>query len=208
MVPPLIRCLYAELSFKHFFDCYILLSIRWLCTTSNGYILLLASVNCDFVRNQEFPAIPRICGLKASFEFNINLLTLIRFWFFRSLMITSINFDWSFWKCCFIKNTQMLKMWNLLLLANGLQEKQVNQQNNQPLFSFKKTKLDYSNWPIRVHLSCLVNDGNNRKTYKTCSNWSIEREKTQTRTDGIVKSLISKEQKKLILLPLQFSNLK
>ena len=122
MVPPLIRCLYAELSFKHFFDCYILLSIRWLCTTSNGYILLLASVNCDFVRNQEFPAIPRICGLKARLEFNISLLTLIRFWFFRSLMITSINFDWSFWKCCFIRNTEMLKMWNLLLLANGLQE--------------------------------------------------------------------------------------
>ena len=136
------------------------------------------------------------------------MLTLIRFWFFCSLMITSINFDWSFWKYCFIRNTQMLKMWNLLLLANGLQEKQVNHQNNIPLFSFKKTKLDYSNWPIRVHLSCLGNDGNNRKTYKTRSNWSIERQKTQTRTDGIVKSLISKEQKKLILLPLQFSNLK
>ena len=47
-------------------------------------LLLLILPDCDFVRIQEFPAIPHICGLKARLEFNINLLILIQFGSFIS----------------------------------------------------------------------------------------------------------------------------
>ena len=91
--------------------------LRRLHTTFDGYVLLLAWHDCDFARIQDFPAISRICGLKGRLEFNNNLLVLVQFHFFCSLMFSSINFNLPFWKCCFIKNTQMLKMWNFLDLA-------------------------------------------------------------------------------------------
>ena len=81
-----------------------------LCTTFDGYILLLALPDCDFVRIQDFPVISRIWGLKARLEFSINLLALIFFYFYWSSMFSSINFNLPSWKCCFIRNTQMLKM--------------------------------------------------------------------------------------------------
>ena len=66
------------------FDGYILLKaaiyyFRRPYITFNGYILLLALPDCDFVRSQHFLAISRICGLKARLEFNINLLEFIQF---------------------------------------------------------------------------------------------------------------------------------
>ena len=48
-----------------------------LYVTFDGYILLLALPDCDFIRIQDFPAISRVCGLKARLEFNINFLALI-----------------------------------------------------------------------------------------------------------------------------------
>ena len=81
-----------------FFDRYKLLSaatyyFRQLYTTFGGYILLSTAIyyfqryilllpDWDFIRIQDFPAIPYICGLKARLEFNITLLTLIWFRFF------------------------------------------------------------------------------------------------------------------------------
>ena len=99
---------------KHLTATYYL---RRLHTTFDGYVLLLAWHDCDFARIQDFPAIFRICGLKGRLEFNNNLLVLVQFYFFCSLMFSSINFNLPIWKCCFIKNTQMLKMWNFLHLA-------------------------------------------------------------------------------------------
>ena len=124
------------------FDGYILLSVAiyyfrqlyttfgghvLLSTTFGGYILLLTAIQyfrrlnttfsftfCNFETIQYFPA---ICGLKTGLEFNINLLALIQFWFFCSSMASSINFNSLFWKCCFIRNTQMLKMWHFLHFA-------------------------------------------------------------------------------------------
>ena len=87
---------------------------RRLYITFDGYILLSALPDCDFVRIQDFLAISRICGLKANLEFNINFLALIQFCFFCSSMVFSINFNVPFWKCYFIRNNQMLKMWNFL----------------------------------------------------------------------------------------------
>ena len=118
-----------------FYDCYLLLSTAtlyswWPYTIFDGYILLstaiyyfrrytllLALPGCDFVRIQDFPAIPRIRELKTKLEFNINLLTLIQFSFFCSSVMSFINFNSPFWKCCFIKNAQMLEMWNFLRLV-------------------------------------------------------------------------------------------
>ena len=79
-------------------DGYILLTaaiyyFRRLYITFDGYILLSALPDCDFVRIQDFLAIFCICRLKASLEFNINLLALIQFCFFCSSMVFSINFN-------------------------------------------------------------------------------------------------------------------
>ena len=90
---------------------------RRLYTTFDGYMLLLALPDCDFVRIQDFLAIYRTYGLKAKLEFNIYLLALIQFCFFCSSMVSSINVNVPFWKFCFIRNTQMLQMWNFLHLA-------------------------------------------------------------------------------------------
>ena len=52
---------------------------RRLYTTFNGYILLLALSNSDFVSIQDFIAIYRTYELKTRLEFSINLLAIIRF---------------------------------------------------------------------------------------------------------------------------------
>ena len=105
------------------FDGYILFLRLYI--TFDGYILLLALPYWDFTWIVAFSAICYICGSKARFE-NINLLSLIQFCFFFSSMVSSIYLNLLFWKCCFIKNTQMLKMWNFLRLALQM----VNKENN------------------------------------------------------------------------------
>ena len=123
------------------FDGYILLltaiyHIRGLYITFDGYILLLALRYCDFARIQVFPAISFLCELKTRLEFNINLLALIQFSFFCNSMVSPVNFSLPFWKRCFIRNTQMLKMWNF----HGL----------------KKTDLDIFNWMKPCYSNCNV----------------------------------------------------
>ena len=112
------------------FDGYILLltaiyHIRRLYITFDGYILLLALRYCDFARIQVFPAISFLCGLNTRLKFNINLLALIQFSFFCNLIVSPVNFNLPFWKRCFIRNAQMLQMWNFQ--------------------AFKKTDLDIFN---------------------------------------------------------------
>ena len=123
------------------FDGYILLltaiyHIRWLYITFDGYILFLALCYCDFGRIQVFPAIFFLCGLNTRLEFNINLLALIQFSFFCNSMVSPVNFSLPFWKRCFIRNTQMLKMWNFQTL--------------------KKTDLDIFNWIKPCYSNCNV----------------------------------------------------
>ena len=96
------------------FNGYILLltaiyHIRRLYITFDGYILLLTLLLV-------FPAIPFLFGLNTRLEFNINLLALIQFSFFCNSMVSPVNFSLPFWKRCFIRNTQMLKMWNFQAL--------------------------------------------------------------------------------------------
>ena len=90
---------------------------RQLYITFGGYILLLALPDCDFVRTQNFLAISCTYGLKARLECNINLLASVQFCFFCSSMVSSINVNVLFWKLCFIRNTQVLKMWRFLQLV-------------------------------------------------------------------------------------------
>ena len=90
--------------------------IRRLYITFDGYILLLALSYCNFARIQVFPAICFLCGLNTRLEFNINLLALIQFSFFCNSMVSPVKFNLLFWKRCFIRNTQMLKMWNFQAL--------------------------------------------------------------------------------------------
>ena len=47
---------------------------RRLHITFDGFILLLALRDCDFVRIQDFITISHTYGLKARLDFNINLL--------------------------------------------------------------------------------------------------------------------------------------
>ena len=123
------------------FDGYILLLmviyyIRRLYITFDGYTLLLALPYCGFSRIQVFPAISFICGLNTRLEFNSNLLALIQFCFFCSSVVSHVNFNLSFWKCCFIRGTQMLKMWNFQAL--------------------KKADLDIFNWIKLCYSDCNV----------------------------------------------------
>ena len=124
------RCLYTMFVYKHFlitisyfwrlyttFGGHILLltpicQICWPYITFDGYILLLALRYCNFARIQVFLAISFLCGLNTRLEFNINLLALIQFNFFCNSMVSPVNFNLPFSKRCFIRNTQMLKMWN------------------------------------------------------------------------------------------------
>ena len=92
------------------FDCYISHStaiyyFRRLYTTFSFTLLY-------FARIQVFPEISFLCELNARLEFNINLLALIQFSFFCNSMVSPVKFNLLFWKRCFIRNTQMLKMWN------------------------------------------------------------------------------------------------
>ena len=64
-----------------------------LYSTSNGYILLLALPDSDFVRIQDFLAIYRTYELKSRLEFSINLLAIVQFCFFYSSMVSSIIFS-------------------------------------------------------------------------------------------------------------------
>ena len=59
--------------------------------TFDGYILLLALPDCDFVRIQDFITFSRTYRLKARLDSSINLLTLIQFCFFCSSMVSSKN---------------------------------------------------------------------------------------------------------------------
>ena len=58
------------------------------------YIPLLALLDNDLVRIQDFPAISRICGFKARLELNISLLTLIQFFvnFFKLMFFFLSDF--------------------------------------------------------------------------------------------------------------------
>ena len=90
--------------------------IRRLYITFDGYILLLALRYCDFARIQVFPATSFLCELNTRLEFNINLLALIQFSFFCNPIVSPANSNLSFWKRCFIRNTQMLNMWSFQVL--------------------------------------------------------------------------------------------
>ena len=85
------------------------------------------------------------------------------------------------------------------------------------LFSANKTKLVYSNGLSQVHLSSPFSDGGNRTVYTTCLKLTIETQKStgcrknvsqQVLSKDNSKSLISKKQKKLILLLELFNKLK
>ena len=123
------------------FDGYILLltaiyHIRRLYITFDGYILLLALRYCDFARIQVFPAISFPCEWNTRLEFNINLLALIQFSFFCNSMVSPVKFNLLFWKRCFIRNTQMLKMWNFQ--------------------AFRKMDLNIFNWIKPCYSNCNV----------------------------------------------------
>ena len=103
---------------------YILLSTAiyhnlQLYITFGGYILLLVLRYYDFARIQVLPAISFLYRLNTRLEFNINLLALIQFSFFCNSMISPLNFNLPFWKLCFIRNIQMLKMWNFRVLKKN-----------------------------------------------------------------------------------------
>ena len=137
--------LVCSVRLKTFFDHYKLLLtaiyyLRRPCATLDGYILLVAAI-CYFQRLyttfdgyillstviyyttfsftwlQDFLPIYRTYELKTRLEFSISLLAIVQFCFFCSSMVSSIIFSAPFYKCCFIRNTQMLKLWNLLQLA-------------------------------------------------------------------------------------------
>ena len=123
------------------FDSYILLltaiyHIRRLYITFDGCILLLPLRYCDFAKIQVFPTISFLCELNTRLELNINLLALIQFSFFCNSMVSPVNFSLPFWKRCFIRNTQTLKMWNFQTL--------------------KKTDLDIFNWIKPCYSNCNV----------------------------------------------------
>ena len=71
------------------FGGYVLLSTA-IYITFDRYILVLAVLDCDFVRIQDFITISRNYGLEARLDFIINL---IQFCFFCSSMISSISFN-------------------------------------------------------------------------------------------------------------------
>ena len=123
------------------FDSYILLltaiyHIRRLYITFDGCILLLPLRYCDFAKIQVFPTISFLCELNTRLELNINLLALIQSSFFCNSMVSPVNFSLPFWKRCFIRNTQTLKMWNFQTL--------------------KKTDLDIFNWIKPCYSNCNV----------------------------------------------------
>ena len=122
------RCLYAVFGCKHFCDHSKLFStaiynLRRVYTTFERYILLSTVM-------YYFLVISRTYGLKARLKFNMSLLALIQSCFFWSSIVSFINFNVRFWKCCFIKNDQMLKMWNFLQFALQMVCKTSKQANS------------------------------------------------------------------------------
>ena len=111
---------YFRQPYTTFYGYILLLTVIYyfprLYITFDGYILLLALRYSNFARIQVFPAICFLCGLNTRLELFINLLALIQFSFFCNSMVSPINFNLPFWKRCFIRNTEMLKMWNVQVL--------------------------------------------------------------------------------------------
>ena len=66
---------------------------RRLYATLNGYILLLALPDSDFVKIQDFLAIYRTYELTTRMEFDINLLAVIQFCLFCNSMVSSVIFS-------------------------------------------------------------------------------------------------------------------
>ena len=136
---------------------YFLTTIKyfwWLYTTFGAHVLFSTAIYyfwwlyttfdddgsaipyCDFARIQVFPVIYFTCGLNTRLEFNINLLALIQFCFFCSLILSHVNFNLPFWKPYFIGSTHMLKMWNFQSLT--------------------KTNLDIFNWIKTCYSNCNI----------------------------------------------------
>ena len=111
---------YFRQPYTTFYGYILLLAVIYyfprLYITFDGYILLLALRYSNFARIQVFPAICFLCGLNTRLELFINLLALIQFSFFCNSVVSPINFNLPFWKRCFIRNTEMLKMWNVQVL--------------------------------------------------------------------------------------------
>ena len=111
---------YFRQPYTTFYGYILLLTVIYyfprLYITFDGYILLLALRYSNFARIQVFPAICFLCGLNTRLELFINLLAFIQFSFFCNSMVSPINFNLPFWKRCFIRNTEMLKMWNVQVL--------------------------------------------------------------------------------------------
>ena len=111
---------YFRQPYTTFYGYILLLTVIYyfprLYITFDGYILLLALRYSNFARIQVFPAICFLCGLNTRLELFINLLGLIQFSFFCNSVVSPINFNLPFWKRCFIRNTEMLKMWNVQVL--------------------------------------------------------------------------------------------
>ena len=129
---------YFRQPYTTFYGYILLLAVIYyfprLYITFDGYILLLALRYSNFARIQVFPAICFLCGLNTRLEFNINSLN--QFSFFCNSVVSPVNFNLPFWKCCFIRNTQMLKMLNFQ--------------------SLKKTDLDIFNWTKPCYSNCNV----------------------------------------------------
>ena len=114
------RCPYAtsvdlillSTAIYHFWRLYTTFEDYILLSTVIYYFQLYVTVTYCTV----FPAICFLCGLNTRLEFNINLLALIQFSFFCNSMVSPVKFNLLFWKRCFIRNTQMLKMWNFQAL--------------------------------------------------------------------------------------------
>ena len=111
---------YFRQPYTTFYGYILLLAVIYyfprLYITFDSYILLLALRYSNFTRIQVFPAICFLCGLNTRLELFINLLALIQFSFFCNSVVSPINFNLPFWKRCFIRNTEMLKMWNVQVL--------------------------------------------------------------------------------------------
>ena len=114
---------YFRQPYTTFYGYVLLLAVIYyfprLYITFDGYILLLALRYSNFARIQVFPAICFLCGLNTRLELFINLLALIQFSFFCNSVVSPINFNLPFWKRCFIRNTEMLKMWNVQVLKKA-----------------------------------------------------------------------------------------
>ena len=121
----------CSVKLQTFFDHYKLLSTAMYYfwhpyTTFDGYRLLLTAIydiwrlyitfDSYILLLLYLPTISFLCGLNTRLEFNINLLALMQFGFFCHSMVSPLTFNLPFWKRCFIRNNQMIKMWNFQAL--------------------------------------------------------------------------------------------